>query len=62
MKRCVLLGSLATAAGCATGPTLEQRLLPLVGRSEGDVVAALGVPARGCDDDPLHTVYLAWMR
>ena len=33
-------------AGCATGPTLEQRMLPFVGRGEGDLVAALGVPER----------------
>ena len=47
MKRWVLLCSLAAAgAGCATGPTLEQRLLPFVGRSEGDLVAVLGVPER----------------
>jgi hypothetical protein len=37
---------LAAATGCATGPTLDQRLLPFVGRSEGDLVAALGVPDR----------------
>ncbi len=47
MKRWVLLCPLAlAAAGCATGPTLEQRLLPFVGRGEGDLVAALGVPER----------------
>ncbi len=47
MKRWVLLCSSAlAAAGCATGPTLEQRLLPFVGRSEGDLVASLGVPER----------------
>jgi hypothetical protein len=47
MRLRVLLCSLAAvAAGCATGPTLEQRLLPFVGRSEGDLVAALGVPER----------------
>lgn len=45
MTRWVLLCSLA-AASCATRPTLEQRMLPFVGRSEGDIVAALGVPAR----------------
>lgn len=47
MRRWVALGVVAASvAGCATGPTLEQRLSPLVGRSEGDLVAALGVPAR----------------
>ena len=45
MRRWVLLGSLAVA-GCATGPTLEQRLLPFVGRSESELVATLGVPER----------------
>jgi len=33
-------------AGCATGPTLDQRLATLIGQNEGDVVAALGVPVR----------------
>ncbi len=47
MRLWVLLCPVAAAtAGCATGPTLEQRMLPLIGRSEGDLVAALGVPAR----------------
>ena len=39
------------AAGCATGPTLEQRLLPFIGQAEGDVVAALGVPERTYEAD-----------
>jgi hypothetical protein len=46
MKRRASLCSLAAAAGCATGPTLEQRLLPFVGRGEAELVAALGVPER----------------
>lgn len=47
MRRWIPLCSLAlAAAGCAAGPTLEQRLLPFIGRSEGDLVAALGVPER----------------
>ena len=46
MRRWVPLCSLALVAGCATGPPLEQRLLPFVGRSEGDLVATLGVPER----------------
>ncbi|MBX6742448.1 MAG: hypothetical protein IRY87_10450 [Acetobacteraceae bacterium] len=33
-------------AGCATGPSLDQRLAPFIGRSEGDLVSALGVPSR----------------
>jgi hypothetical protein len=43
---CSLAALAATAAGCATGPTLEQRLQPFVGRGEADLVAALGVPER----------------
>ena len=37
---------LLAAAGCATGPTLEQRLLPFLGQTEGELVSALGVPVR----------------
>jgi hypothetical protein len=37
---------LALLAACAQGPTLEQRLSTFVGRPEGDLVAALGVPVR----------------
>ena len=37
---------LALAAGCARGPTLAQRLAVFVGQSEGDLVAAMGVPLR----------------
>ena len=52
MRRWVLLcSSAALAAGCATGPTLEQRMLPFIGRSEGDLVAALGVPVRTYEAD-----------
>ncbi len=38
-------------AACAQGPTLDQRLSTFVGRSEGDLVAALGVPARTYEAD-----------
>lgn len=41
----------AVLAGCARGPTLEQRMAPLIGRSEGDLVAALGVPERTYEAD-----------
>jgi hypothetical protein len=41
----------ATLAGCATGPTLEQRMLPLVGQSEANLVTALGVPVRTYEAD-----------
>jgi hypothetical protein len=47
MRRWVSLCAVAVvAAGCAVAPPLEQRLLPFVGRSEGELVAALGVPER----------------
>jgi hypothetical protein len=42
----VLLAMLLPLAGCATGPGLEARLFPFIGRSEGDLVAAFGVPVR----------------
>ena len=45
MRRILLLLPLLLAA-CAQGPTLEQRLSTFVGRSEGDLVAELGVPVR----------------
>lgn len=46
---------LALAAGaCASGPPLEARLQPWVGRSEGDLVAALGVPVRTYTVDDRH--------
>jgi hypothetical protein len=40
---CVLL---LLVAACEQGPTLEQRLSTFIGRSEGDIVASLGVPTR----------------
>lgn len=40
-----------SAAGCAVGPTLEQRMLPFIGRSEGDIVAVLGTPVRTHEAD-----------
>ena len=47
MKRWVWLSCAAlAAAGCAVGPPLEERLRAFVGRSEGDLVATLGVPER----------------
>ena len=49
--RLAAVAAVAAVAGCATGPTLEQRLQPLVGRSEGDLVAALGVPDRTYEAD-----------
>lgn len=45
MKTALVLLPLALAA-CATGPTLDQRLSAYIGRSEGDLVAGLGVPLR----------------
>jgi hypothetical protein len=54
MMRSALGSSLAAAtvlAGCATGPTLEQRMLPLIGQSDVNLVAALGVPVRTYEAD-----------
>jgi hypothetical protein len=45
MRR-VLPLALLLLSGCATGPTLAERLSTYVGRSEGDLVAELGVPVR----------------
>jgi hypothetical protein len=50
MRTASLLLPLLLAA-CAVGPTLEQRLATYVGRSEGDLVAELGVPLRSYDTD-----------
>jgi hypothetical protein len=38
-------------AGCARGPSLEQRLAPLIGKREVEVVMALGVPTRTYEAD-----------
>ena len=45
------LAAAATVGGCAIGPTLEQRMAPLIGRSEGDLVQALGTPVRTYEAD-----------
>ncbi|MBC9175674.1 hypothetical protein [Pseudoroseomonas ludipueritiae] len=37
---------LLVLSGCATRAGFESRLAPYVGRSEGELVAALGVPVR----------------
>lgn len=37
------------AVGCASGPTLDERLRPLVGQSEAALVGALGVPTATYD-------------
>jgi hypothetical protein len=42
--------SLALVA-CAVGPTLDQRLSAYIGRSEGDLVAGLGVPLRSYETE-----------
>jgi hypothetical protein len=36
---------------CAVGPTLSQRLAAYVGRSEGELVANLGVPVRSYETE-----------
>ena len=38
--------SLAVLSACAVGPTISERLSTYVGRSELDLVSALGVPTR----------------
>lgn len=42
----VLLAALPILAGCATRQGFEQRMSAYIGRSEGDLVASLGVPLR----------------
>jgi hypothetical protein len=46
VRRLLPLALLALLLGCARGPSLAQRLAVLVGQSEGDLVAAMGVPLR----------------
>jgi hypothetical protein len=48
MRRLAIALPLLLAA-CAQGPTLTERLNPLIGQSEGELVAALGVPVRTYD-------------
>lgn len=50
MRRAALLIALLPVA-CAQGPTLDQRLSTFVNRTEGDVVAELGVPTRTHEAD-----------
>jgi hypothetical protein len=45
MRHALLILPLLLAA-CETGPTLDQRLSVWIGRGEGDLVAAFGVPVR----------------
>lgn len=52
MRRFLLALPLALLlAACETGPTLDQQLGTFIGRSEGDLVAALGVPTRTFETD-----------
>ncbi|NKE44370.1 hypothetical protein HB662_06245 [Roseomonas frigidaquae] len=47
MKRLAALMMVpALLAGCAQGPTLDQRLSTFVGLGEAELVSALGVPVR----------------
>jgi hypothetical protein len=43
-KAAAAAAALGVLSGCQTGPTLDQRLQAWVGRSETDLVTALGVP------------------
>jgi hypothetical protein len=45
------LAPLLLLAACAQGPGLGERLSTFVGRSEGDLVAELGVPLRTHEAD-----------
>jgi hypothetical protein len=49
MKHAFPIAALTLLGACAQGPTLEQRLSTFIGRSEGDLVASLGVPNRTYD-------------
>jgi hypothetical protein len=51
MRRAPGLALALLMAGCALGPSLEERLAPLVGKREGEVVMALGVPTRTYEAD-----------
>jgi hypothetical protein len=42
----LLLGLLAATSACSTRQGFEQRMAAHIGQSEGDLVAALGVPTR----------------
>lgn len=46
MRRALSLIPFLALAACATGPGLDQRLATFVGKSELELVSALGVPAR----------------
>ncbi|MCF3947444.1 MULTISPECIES: hypothetical protein [Acidiphilium] len=51
MRKLILTAPLAAAAlaGCATGPSLSERMSAYVGRPESALVAGLGVPNRRID-------------
>jgi hypothetical protein len=49
--RCAALALPVLLAACAQGPGLSERLSAWVGRSEGDLVAEFGVPARTHEAD-----------
>jgi hypothetical protein len=51
MRRALPLSLVLLLAACATGPTLQQRLSTYIGRSEGELVAELGVPVRTYEAD-----------
>ena len=47
---CVILAA-ATLAGCETGPSRQEFLASLVGRSESDAIRALGAPTHLIEAD-----------
>ncbi|MBP0491334.1 hypothetical protein [Roseomonas indoligenes] len=46
MRRALALLPMLALTACATRPTLDERLATFVGRSELELVSALGVPTR----------------
>lgn len=51
MRSRVLLLLPLVLGACAVGPTLDQRMAAFIGRSEGDLVASLGVPVRSYETE-----------
>lgn len=51
MRSRVLLLLPLVLGACTVGPTLSQRLSTFIGRSEGELVAELGVPVRSYETE-----------
>lgn len=59
MRRAVLLTALLLA-GCATGPSLQTRMISYIGAPESQLIATLGVPDRQITVGGVS--YLAYVR